>query len=116
MRVLETAEGADSLTVTVDYEDLIPLPSGVSKLAEQGASSTGVIIIPKTAIVNRMEFYGLEREDQAVDAILREHYTRLRGEAKAPARPWQSMTPRERAEATGALRNDVAIELARPAE
>lgn len=92
------------------------------------ASPTGPIIVFVTiqpnAIGNRMHFYALATEDEAIDAILREHYHRLHGKEQSPPSAgsvtvggieiavlghWEDVEPAERGRITGGLDDKVKI-------
>jgi len=67
------------------------------------------IIIPRAAVANRREGYGLDSDEAAIRAILKEHMTRiLQLPADASANPKLARM--------GGLRNDVTIRQGTPAD
>lgn len=68
------------------------------------------IAIPRDAIANRREFYGLDSDAAALEAILREHYHRSNvATQQVPPAPWRECTVEQRATVTGGLDSKVEI-------
>ena len=67
------------------------------------------ILVPLDAIADRMSFYNLASAEEAVQAILREHYKRLNGGDQRPGKPWRDMAPAERGAVTGGLDKAISV-------
>lgn len=76
-----------------------------------------IIIIPLLAIEKRKLLYELETDSESIVAILKEHYTRIKGDytipipkdSKGKSKRWREMNPKEKGNVTGALREDISI-------
>jgi len=78
------------------------------RTAEQATPTSMVVIIPVDAIAHRKEFYSCTTDEEAIRAILAEHYARMNRLDQRPpkdlitrkVREWEELTPKERRQAT----------------
>lgn len=80
---------------------LVEMPAQV--LTGDAVPQEHAIYIPTEAITNRMAVYGLASEDAAIEAIVKEHATRLND------LPPDSSTADEHINQMGGLRTDVVV-------
>lgn len=96
-----------TVRVLSEYQEILAsVPTLILKISMDGRGEDGRglnVYIPLAAIENRKAIYGLETDDDAIMAILKEHATRELG---LP----QHDHPEPRIAQMGGLRKDVIIE------
>jgi hypothetical protein len=101
MQIMVTVVRVDAVDGQLRVDVVMPLAT----LHGNTVAREHTIIVPESALVSRMAMYGLERRDEALKAILREHGQRLNGLPEARD------TDSERANHAGGLRRDVRVDV-----